>query len=113
MPAVASKPKGVGMDRPTFGDRVKKFREAKGLTRPQLAGQVGVGVRIMESWEQGLRSPGTFDLMTRLADALGVTVDDLIRDDPDETPLPRRGPGRPPKSPPPAPPRPGRRRGKE
>jgi transcriptional regulator with XRE-family HTH domain len=107
MLAVAHRPKGVGMDRPTFGSRVKKFREDKCLSRSELAAALGVSVRIVESWEQGRRSPGAFDVMTKLADALDVTVDDLIRDTPgQERPTaaprgrpPKAGKGKPPKHP--------------
>lgn len=73
-------PKGPPVDRPTFGKRLKARRESRGLSRPELAQLTGINVRVIESWEQGRREPGAFDV-PKLADALGCGTDDLIRDE--------------------------------
>jgi transcriptional regulator with XRE-family HTH domain len=78
-----------GMDRPTFGARLKGRREAKGLSRKDFADRLGVGVRIVESWEQGLRAP-KLPQIPLIADLLGCAIDDLLRDDPPAEPRPRR-----------------------
>jgi transcriptional regulator with XRE-family HTH domain len=76
----------LGMDRQTFGSRLKSRREAKGLSRGEFAASVGVGLRIVESWEQGRRAPKLPEI-PKIADILGCTTDELLRDDD----APRRG----------------------
>ncbi len=91
---------GHGLDTDKFKVRLMHFRQAAGLSRPELSQRSGVSVRTLEGWEQGRREPGAFDLQ-RVADALGVTVAQLVSDAfPDPPTDPHAGPGRPPKPPP-------------
>ena len=53
------------------------FRKAKGLTQEQLAKLLGVTQGAVAQWENGLTHPA-FNMLPRLAAALGVTVDELI-----------------------------------
>jgi transcriptional regulator with XRE-family HTH domain len=52
-------------------------RKAKGLTQEQLAKLLGVTQGTVSQWENGLTHPA-FNMLPRLANALGVTVDELI-----------------------------------
>ena len=52
-------------------------RKAKGLTQEQLAKLLGVTQGAVAQWENGLTHPA-FNMLPRLATALGVTVDELI-----------------------------------
>jgi transcriptional regulator with XRE-family HTH domain len=59
-----------------MGARLKQLREAAGLSQVRLAELAGVTPRTLQNWEYG---KGTFDFdsAAKLADALGVTLDEL------------------------------------
>ena len=57
---------------------LKAIRIAKGMQSEELAQAVGVKPRQIRSWEYGEREP-SIRLLIALADALGCTVDALIR----------------------------------
>ena len=60
-----------------YGDRIKKAREAVGLTQEQLGEKIGVtGVTIMR-YEKNQREPRQKQLQS-IASALGVSVGDLM-----------------------------------
>ncbi|MEW1551951.1 helix-turn-helix domain-containing protein [Streptomyces tsukubensis] len=59
----------------TFGQRVRRERERKGLTRPVLAGLVGRSTEWVKAVEIGRLGMPRLPLLLRLAEALGV--DDL------------------------------------
>lgn len=45
-------------------DRLKTFRETKGLTREQFADRIGVSSNSAKNWELGKTSPRASDLTT-------------------------------------------------
>ena len=55
---------------------MKRLRETAGLSQAKLAALTGVSPRTLQNWEYGMR---TFDFASaaRLADALGVSLDEL------------------------------------
>jgi len=59
--------------------KIKEFREAAGLTQPQLAEKVGVVFQQISAWEN---SDGDKSLTTgylaKIADALGKNTDDFF-----------------------------------
>jgi transcriptional regulator with XRE-family HTH domain len=57
--------------------RLRALREARSLTRAQLADKASVGLSHLGRLERGKASPGV-DLLDRLAKSLGVTVNDLL-----------------------------------
>lgn len=68
--AVADLPK-------TLAERLKSFREAKGLTQRELAEEAGVGHSAVFHIEQGVRPDPRVSTLQALARALGVTLDEL------------------------------------
>lgn len=64
-----------------FAERLKRFRKAKNLTQQELADLLGVSNKSVSRWESGGGYPDVA-LLAPLARALGVTVDDLLCDDP-------------------------------
>ncbi len=57
--------------------RLEQYRKQKGLTQEALGEQIGVSRQAVSSWEQGVSSPDTDNLLA-LAKLYGVTVDDLL-----------------------------------
>ena len=67
----------------TLGTRIRILRRQNGLTQARLAGQLGVTDKAVSKWERDLSYPD-LALFPKLADILGVAVDDLLRDCVDE-----------------------------
>lgn len=59
-----------------FGGRLKRARNAAGLTQQELAEEVGLTQAAISQLEKGVRAP-TPALVVKLADALGVKKTDL------------------------------------
>jgi transcriptional regulator with XRE-family HTH domain len=59
-----------------MGQRLKELRRARELTQEQLARTIGVGLDAVRKWERGDRTP-RLDMAAKLAEALGVTIDEL------------------------------------
>lgn len=60
-----------------FGEKLKRAREARGMTQQTLADQLYVTRQAVSRWENGARYP---DLLTakKLSDCLGVSLDELL-----------------------------------
>jgi transcriptional regulator with XRE-family HTH domain len=76
-----------------MAERVKRLREARGLTQPGLAKAAGVSVWLLRRWEQTGRTP-LFGTVVKIADALGCTLDELAGRTPPGAPAPRKGKGK-------------------
>jgi transcriptional regulator with XRE-family HTH domain len=63
-----------------FKENLRRLREQAGWTQTEMAGRAGVPFRSYQNWEAGVREP-RIAALAALADALGVSVDDLIRGD--------------------------------
>lgn len=61
----------------TFGERLKNYRKARSLTQQELAERIGVSDKTVSRWESDGGYPDVPTLVP-LAQALGVTVDDLL-----------------------------------
>lgn len=61
--------------------RLREIRTHKGLSVPQLAELSGVPRRTIQDLEA--RNDGRVSTLIKLADALGVTLDELCRDVPE------------------------------
>lgn len=61
-----------------FGKRVEKFAEAKDLTLWEFLSKAKIGYVTWHQYKYGLRSPGSPAILCRMADALGVSVDQIL-----------------------------------
>ena len=57
---------------------LKHLREHAGLTQLALSEKSGVPLNTIRSFEQGLRLSPNVHTLARLADALGVSLDELV-----------------------------------
>lgn len=73
---------------PTLGRRVADCRDRLGWTQKMLAERAGLSVTFISEIENDRRAPGT-DALLALADALGASLDYLVKGVAD-TPPPRR-----------------------
>ena len=62
-----------------FGERVAALRKSRNMTQAQLAEQLNVSNKTISRWETGDGYP-EITLLMPLAAVLGVTVDDLLKD---------------------------------
>lgn len=58
-----------------FGTQLQKLRKEKGVTQEQIAEHMGVSAQAISKWENGSYPNG--DLLPRLADYFGVSIDYL------------------------------------
>ena len=65
------------MKQQTFGTTVAALRKARGMTQLDLADRMGVTDKAVSKWERDLSFPDTASL-PKLAETLGVTVDELM-----------------------------------
>lgn len=60
-----------------FSVRLKQLRRDKHLTQTQVAKRIGVTASMVSSYETDIRLP-SYEVMVRIADLFGVTVDYLL-----------------------------------
>ena len=65
-----------------FKDNLVQLRKLRNLTQEDIAGQVGVSRQTVAKWEAGETLPD-LEKSRVLADALGVSLDDLTNYEPD------------------------------
>ena len=63
-----------------IGEHIAHYRKKAGLTQEQLAEKMGITAQAVSKWENGLTCPD-LDSVARLADFLGVSVEQLIHGD--------------------------------
>jgi len=61
----------------SFGERLRRLREEKGVSQSELASKAGFQPSAVAHFESDRRSP-SFENLRRLADALTVTIDYLL-----------------------------------
>ncbi len=66
------------MKRSTLGSCIRSLRLQNGMTQARLAEKAGVTDKAVSKWERDLSYPD-ITLIPKLADILGVTVDDLLK----------------------------------
>ena len=75
---------------PSIGDRIREIREARTLTQDQLADRSGVSKGFLSDIENNKRNPSA-EYVLKIANALGASIDYLLRGE--ESSLPSsRGP---------------------
>lgn len=62
------------------GEKIKKIRTSKGLSRAALARISGISIRTLEDWELGKRNPRNFDLIDAVANVLECSPSDFYDD---------------------------------
>lgn len=79
------------MTQQSFGSMIQALRKQQGMTQLDLARTMGVTDKAVSKWERDLSMPDVGSL-PKLAETLGVTVDELLqaRTAADETPSPTR-----------------------
>jgi transcriptional regulator with XRE-family HTH domain len=65
------------------GATIRRYREFKGMTQPDLAKQVGKGVQQIHRYEAG-KTAVPMHILQSIADALGVTLTRIVRESEDE-----------------------------
>ena len=60
-----------------IGRRISRLRKEKDMTQPALADKMGVSFQAVSNWERGASMPDIGKL-PELAEALGVSVDELL-----------------------------------
>lgn len=70
----------------TFGKNLRRLREQRGLSQNALARRASVSQGFLHDLESGRRVRATTDTALAFARALDVTVDELLRDGPQEGP---------------------------
>ena len=58
--------------------RVKEYRKQKGLTQQKLAEKTGLSFNTITKIEQGIGDSPTLKTLLKLADVLGVGLDELV-----------------------------------
>ena len=60
-----------------FGNRLKELRISKNLSQEELSNILNVRKSSISNWETGKATP-TFDMLTKIAQYFGVTIDYLL-----------------------------------
>lgn len=63
-----------------LAQNIKYLREQKGITQNEMANVFGISQSATGNWETGERKPN-IEMIVRLADYFGVTLDDLVLKD--------------------------------
>ena len=62
----------------TRGETMRRWREKRGLTQPELARISGISQVTISALEIGRNSGGNLDTIELLADALGLSIDEYV-----------------------------------
>ena len=62
-----------------FGDKLRELRKKRGLSQEELADEAGLHRTYIGGVERGERNP-TLTTLKRLADALHLRIDELLKD---------------------------------
>ena len=71
----------------TVGERIKQRRQALGYTQDRLATQAGISKGFLSDVETGTRNPSA-EYLLRIGDALGISLDYLMKGGPPSSELP-------------------------
>ncbi|PFA68219.1 transcriptional regulator [Bacillus sp. AFS015802] len=65
------------------GERIKEYREKKGMTIIQLSNQSGISKSYISSIERGIQENPSIQILDKLSAALGVALDQVLNCKPD------------------------------
>jgi len=60
-----------------IGKRIRKFRTSKGMTMEELGARLGISAAAISRYELGQRKV-SFEMASKIADVLGVSVPDIL-----------------------------------
>jgi len=63
----------------TIAKNIKKYREKKGISQDKLSKLAGITLHTITKIESGATPDHRIETVKKIADALGVSVDDLIK----------------------------------
>lgn len=63
-----------------IGENIKQFRKNKKITQKELAEKIGVTDSAITKYEKGDREPN-IETLNKIATALGVTINDLVKNE--------------------------------
>jgi len=61
-----------------LAENIKRIRKRKGLTQEKLARLADISNNTLVKIEMGMAKEPTITTMTKIADALGVSIDELV-----------------------------------
>ena len=61
-----------------LGEKLRKVREERGVSREALAQKLGIALAQLLDWEEDREVPD-LEHLARLCDSLGITIDDLLK----------------------------------
>lgn len=61
----------------SIGNRISQFRKEKGYTQEEMAEKLGVTPQAVSKWENDISYPDIL-LLPKIAEMLGITVDELL-----------------------------------
>lgn len=61
-----------------LADNIKKIRKSKGLTQEKLARLADISNNTLVKIEMGMAKEPTITTMTKIADALDVSIDEIV-----------------------------------
>lgn len=62
-----------------ISDKVKKIRKQKGWSQQKLAQEAGLSLAVITKMEQGITADPAISSVVKLANALHVSLDELVR----------------------------------
>jgi transcriptional regulator with XRE-family HTH domain len=77
-----------------LAESLKRLRKAHGLTQQKLAQEAGVSLIVVTKVEQGVTKDPAMSSLVKMADAMGLSIDDLIGRQPFRA-IPKSEPRRP------------------
>lgn len=60
------------------GEKIKRIRIKRGISRKELADKMGVSIRTIEAWEQGRRPIKNIERLKKLKTILNVGLENII-----------------------------------
>ncbi len=64
-----------------FNENLRRLRQQRNLSQVELGKMIGVSDRTIQNYENNRRTPRTYDIIYKLAAALGVSADELVTEE--------------------------------
>ena len=69
----------MSKEKSTIGENIKKYRNKLGISQDQLSKKSGLAFHTIAKIEAGSTPNPTIETVKKIADALGVSLDDLMK----------------------------------